>query len=139
MANLERKSFLNRVTKGRLGKADRAEQQPAMSGAEVPIRLTDDGKTLAAMLSAYDAQQAGMTPEEKDAQNEKIVSGKEGFTVSYEELQRRRAGVEIQQLKGISADEAMGNVETLEAASEEIPGIKAVLRMLAEKKGEEEK
>ena len=117
----------------------RPGKQPTMPEAVAPVRLTDQGKTLAAMLSAYDAQQVGMTPEEKEDQNRRVVTGEEDVIVSGEELQRRRAGVQISQDSSKSMDQAMKDVKDLEEASKTIPGIKGLLRMLAEDKGEEEK
>lgn len=139
MVNPERGSFLSKITKRIFGKPHRVGGDPAMPEAVAPIRLTDQGKTLAAMLSAYDAQQAGMTLEQREAQNRKVASGEEDVIVSDAEFQRRRAGVQIRQDSGKSMEEAMRNVEALEAASEQIPGIKGLIRMLAEQKGEEKK
>jgi len=139
MANSERGNFLSKVIKGRFGRAPRADEQPKMSEAVPPVKLSDQGKSLAAMLSAYDTQQEGMTPEEKRAQNERVARGEEDVTVSDAEFQRRRAGVQIMQDSGKSMPEAMRDVRTLEEASETIPGIKGLLRLLAETKAEEKK
>ena len=139
MAHPEKGRFLGKIFKGRPGKASRVNEQHTMPEAVTPVKLSDQGKSLAAMLSAYDTQQEGMTPEEKRAQNERVARGEEDVTVSDAEFQRRRAGVQIMQDSGKSMPEAMRDVRTLEEASETIPGIKGLLRLLAETKAEEKK
>ena len=96
-----------------------------------PKELFDSGKDLLALLSAYDEAQVGMTPEEKDAMNERVAVGDEDFTVSRSEMTRRRAGVEIARLQGATIGEGLRTVESLESASEQIPGLKGVLNLLA--------
>ncbi len=94
--------------------------------------LTDSGKDLLAMLSAYDEAQASMTPEERDAMNQRVASGAEDFTVLGLEMTRRRAGVEIASTQGISIGEGLRMEESLEDASQHIPGIKGLLHLLAQ-------
>ncbi len=62
-------------------------------------KLGPQGVDLCAVLDAYDVAQKEMSPEEKAAQNKRIVTGEEHFIVSGEEAEARRVIVVIKNLE----------------------------------------
>ncbi len=97
-----------------------------------PAGLTDAGKNLLAMLSAYDEAHADMTPEERDTMNKRVAAGEEDFMVSGVELTKRRAGVEIARTQSVTVGEGLRMADSLEDASQHIPGIRGLLHLLVQ-------
>ena len=95
-------------------------------------RLTPQGVNLKALLTAYDEARAGMTPEEKAAQNQRVVSGQEQFSISAEDAEKKRVAVRIAELQGKSVAEGEADRQTLEEAADmlQAPGIKNLLSIL---------
>lgn len=119
------------VIKG--GKPGTPESWKPRAASKVPSAtgLYDEGKSLAAMLRAYDEAQVGMSSQDKNAMNQRIVRGEEEFSISGEEMQRRRAALEIEGLLGSSPRQAAEQLEELESAAKETPGIAALIDILA--------
>ena len=109
---------------------DAKPMQPT-GGAERP-RLTPQGVNLKALLAAYDETQASMTPEDRQAMNQRVVSGEEQFTISAEEAEKKRAAVRIAELEGKTVEEGEKDRQTLEEAAKTLnaPGIENLLRIL---------
>lgn len=108
-----------------------------MALPERPTRnLKDLGVNLRAALNALDDAQKGMSLEEIDAMNKKIVSGEEDFTVAPEEAGRRRAAIRIADLRGVPDSEGEKIRKQLEeaAAAMDNPTIRGFLNLLGKSK-----
>jgi hypothetical protein len=86
-----------------------------------------------ALLNAYDKAQAGMSEEEKEAMNQRVVSGEESFSISADEVEKERATTaRLAELEGTSMKKAEKDKNTLEEAAKTLnaPGIDALLKVL---------
>jgi len=94
--------------------------------------LKPEGVNFRALLAAYDEAQAGMTPEEKKAQSQRVVAREEQFTVSHEEAEKKRTAVRLAELQGKPVTEGERDRQTLEEATEKLkePEIKNLLSIL---------
>ncbi len=129
MANPERRSILNRVTGGRLGRRGQPAEVAQVSPAQPPLspEARAARNNLAAILNAYDLS----SPEEQTRMRAEMETTGD-TTVGGEAYRRGRAAAQMSDLLGESRKEGIRRLETLEEVSEQIPGIANVVGLLAE-------
>jgi hypothetical protein len=106
-----------------------SQQQPTNIQPERPATVDKNKARLdmAAVLNAYDLS----SPEEQ-ARMLREMKEKGDTSVSGEPLQRGRVAAKMSINNGISREAGLRDLKTLEEASKQIPGIKVLLRILAQ-------
>ncbi len=134
MANPEKRSFLNRVTRGKLGRRGQSTEVAQVSPARP--QLSPEARAartnLAAVLNAYDLS----SPEEKARMRAEMQTTGD-TTVPGETYRRGRAAAEISDLLGVSLEEGKKDLASLEEVSGDVPAAKNIIRMLGEDPREE--